>query len=58
MSVQWLPLQLLWLRLGYGLLVYHVFEPKTKRYHVDVELTLPGGDGVFFSAPYRRRKAK
>lgn len=39
-----------------GLLVYHVVESKTKRYHVDVDLIPPSGDIIRFRAPYRREK--
>jgi len=41
-----------------GLLVYRVLDPKTKRFHVDVEVTLANGDLVRFAAPYRRVPAK
>lgn len=41
-----------------GLLVYHVLDPKTKRFHVDVEVTLANGDLVRFAAPYRRVPSK
>jgi len=41
-----------------GLLVYHVVEPKTKRYYVDVDLIPPSGDIVRFRAPYRREKSE
>jgi hypothetical protein len=40
----------------HGLLVYHNVEPKTRSYKVDVQLTMPDGDVVRFSAPYRRAK--
>jgi hypothetical protein len=40
----------------HGLLVYRNFEPKTRSYHVDVQLTMPDGDVVRFSAPYHRVK--
>ena len=39
-----------------GLLVYRFVEPKTKRYHVDVDLIPPSGDIFRFRAPYRREK--
>ena len=39
-----------------GLLVYRVVEPKTKRYHVDVDLIPPSGDIIRYRAPYRREK--
>ena len=41
-----------------GLLVYHVVDPKTRRYHVDVDLIPPSGDIVRFRAPYRREKTE
>jgi hypothetical protein len=41
-----------------GLLVYHAVEPKTKRYHVDVDLIPPSGDIIRFRAPYRRTKVE
>lgn len=42
----------------HGLLVYRAVDPKTKTYHVDVQLSLPDGNVVRFAAPYRRVKAK
>jgi hypothetical protein len=41
-----------------GLLIYHVVEPTTRRFIVDVDLVLPTGDVEKFSAPYRREKKK
>ena len=40
----------------HGLLVYRAIDPNTKRFKVDVQLVLPSGDVVRFSAPYRRIK--
>jgi hypothetical protein len=40
-----------------GLLVYHVVDPKTRRYYVDVDLIPPSGDILRFRAPYRREKS-
>jgi hypothetical protein len=37
-----------------GLLVYRQVEPKTKRFHVDVDLIPPSGEVIRFRAPYRR----
>jgi hypothetical protein len=37
-----------------GLLVYHAVDARTRRFHVDVELTMPSGDEVRLRAPYRR----
>lgn len=42
----------------HGLLIYRAVEPKTKRFHVDVQLVLPNGDVVRLAAPYRRVKVK
>jgi hypothetical protein len=42
----------------HGLLIYRSVEPKTKYYRVDVQLSMPNGDAVRFSAPYRRVKIK
>jgi hypothetical protein len=42
----------------HGLLIYRDVEPNTKSYHVDVQLSMPNGDTVRFSAPYRRLKKK
>jgi hypothetical protein len=39
----------------HGLLIYKPFKKKTKRFSVDVQLTLPTGDLVRLSAPYRRQ---
>lgn len=39
-----------------GLLVYRFVDPKTKRYHVDVDLIPPSGDIFRFRAPYRRER--
>jgi len=41
-----------------GLLVYHVVDPKTKRYYIDVDLIPPSGDIIRFRAPYRREKVE
>jgi len=38
----------------HGLLIYKPFKKKTKRFNVDVQITLPTGDLVRLSAPYRR----
>jgi hypothetical protein len=39
----------------HGMLVYKPFKkPKTKAFNVDVQLSLPSGDVVRLSAPYRR----
>jgi len=40
----------------HGLLVYHAVEPKTKSFGVDVQLILPDGNVVRFTAPYRRAR--
>ena len=37
-----------------GLLVYRLVEPKTRRYHVDVDLIPPSGEIIRIRAPYRR----
>lgn len=37
-----------------GLLIYKTVHPRTRWFHVDAVLSLPGGDIVRFSAPYRR----
>jgi hypothetical protein len=42
----------------HGLLVYRSVDPKTKAYHVEVQLTMPDGNVIRFSAPYRRVKNK
>jgi hypothetical protein len=42
----------------HGLLIYRAVDPKTKLYRVDVQLSMPNGDAVRFSAPYRRKKIK
>jgi hypothetical protein len=42
----------------HGLLIYREVEPNDKSYRVDVQLALPSGDTVRFSAPYRRMKKK
>jgi len=39
-----------------GLLVYRFVEPRTKRYHVDVDLIPPSGDIIRIRAPYRRER--
>ena len=39
-----------------GLLVYRFVEPKTKRYHVDVDLIPPSGEIIRIRAPYRRQR--
>lgn len=39
-----------------GLLVYPAVEAGTRRFHVDVDLTMPNGDFVAFRAPYERVK--
>jgi hypothetical protein len=39
-----------------GLVVYPAVPPRTKRFRVDVQLTLANGDVVRVSAPYRRPK--
>ena len=39
-----------------GLLVYHVVDERTRRFHLDVELTPPSGDELRMRAPYRRVK--
>ena len=41
----------------HGLLIYKPFKKKTKRFNVDVQLTLPTGDLVRMSAPYRRQSS-
>jgi hypothetical protein len=41
-----------------GLLVYRVVEPKTKRYHVDVDLTPPSGEVIRITAPYRLERTE
>lgn len=41
-----------------GLLIYKALHPKTRRLHVDAVLSLPSGDIVRFSAPYRRATGK
>jgi hypothetical protein len=42
----------------HGLLVYRAIEPKTKTFHVQADLVLPGGDVVRFAAPYRKINVK
>lgn len=37
-----------------GLLVYHVVDPRTKSYQIDIELTRTNGKAVLFAAHYRR----
>jgi len=37
-----------------GLLIYHAVDAKTKRFHVEVELSMPSGEKVNLRAPYRR----
>jgi len=37
-----------------GLLIYHAVDVKTKRFHVEVELSMPSGEKVNLRAPYRR----
>ena len=41
-----------------GLLVYNGLHAKTKRYGVDVKLSLPNGEVAKLHAPYRRLKQK
>jgi hypothetical protein len=41
-----------------GLLVYRAIDERAKRFSVDVQLALPSGDVVRFSAPYRKIKEK
>jgi hypothetical protein len=39
-----------------GLLVYRVVDPRTKRYHVDIDLIPPSGEIIRIRAPYRRER--
>ncbi len=39
-----------------GLLIYRACGPKTKRFHVDLQVVAGGGDVIKASAPYRRTK--
>ena len=39
-----------------GLLVYRLLDPRTRRFHLDVELTPPSGDELRMRAPYRKVK--
>jgi hypothetical protein len=39
-----------------GLLVYRAIHERAKRFNVDVQLVLPSGDVVRFSAPYQKIK--
>ena len=39
-----------------GLLVYRLLDARTKRFHLDVELTPPSGDELRMRAPYRKIK--
>jgi hypothetical protein len=42
----------------HGLLVFRAIDPKTRSFHVDVQLVLPDGNVARFAAPYRRVKSK
>lgn len=41
-----------------GLLVYPKVNPKTKRFHLEIQITTSAGDVVTVNAPYRRLKKK
>ncbi len=41
-----------------GLLVFRPFEPKTKRFRVDVQFVMSGGELIRITAPYKREKKK
>ncbi len=41
-----------------GLLVFRPFEPKTKRFHVDVQFVMSAGELIRITAPYKREKKK
>jgi len=41
-----------------GLLIYKAIDPKTRRFSVDVRVSLPDGEVLQFSAPYRRLTKK
>lgn len=41
-----------------GLLVYKAIDPKTRRFSIDVRVSLPDGEVVELSAPYRRLTKK
>lgn len=41
-----------------GLLVYRAFDPATKRYRLEIQITTANGDVTMITAPYRRLKNK
>ena len=41
-----------------GLLIYKAIDPRTRRFSVDVRVSMPDGEVVHFSAPYRRLTKK
>ena len=41
-----------------GLLIYPKVKPRTKQFHVEIQITTSAGDVVTINAPYRRLKKK